>query len=74
MLAAEPFSFPCAMDTPGEYERKAIISIIERATVQTADAALSRPPSGTERTLLVDDEESVVMVARDLFLALGYRP
>jgi PAS domain S-box-containing protein len=49
------------------------LPVIERATVQTVDVALSPPPSGTERILLVDDEESVVMVERDLLLALGYR-
>ncbi|MHB8809847.1 MAG: ATP-binding protein [Desulfobulbaceae bacterium] len=47
--------------------------VIERAAVQEVDVSASPPPTGTERILLVDDEESVVNVERDLLLALGYR-
>lgn len=49
------------------------LPVIERATVQTVDVSITPPPSGTERILLVDDEESVAMVEQDLLITLGYR-
>jgi PAS domain S-box-containing protein len=49
------------------------LPVIERARVRAEDVSIAPPPSGTERILLVDDEESVAMVERDLLLTLGYQ-
>jgi PAS domain S-box-containing protein len=49
------------------------LPVIERAAVRTLDLSTTPPPTGTERILLVDDEESVAMVERDMLVTLGYQ-
>lgn len=49
------------------------LPVIERASVQPVDMEVSPLPTGTERILLVDDEESVAMVEKEMLLTLGYR-
>lgn len=49
------------------------LPVIERAAVRPLDLSTTPPPTGTERILLVDDEESVAMVERDMLVTLGYQ-
>jgi len=50
------------------------LPVIERAASEPlATASSNLPPGGTERILLVDDEESVAKVEKSMLESLGYR-